>query len=483
MKINLLLASAFLMLSMLAPSAFAQSGISEKLNQSLDAMVNHTPASVEQTNRRTVITGGSLAIKLQTNRVDAFSFRPPSISVGCGGLDMFFGAFSMISKEQLVQALRAVVTGALQYAFRIALKVLCQSCEQIMSQIGSILQDANRFLGDMCNVTTNFLESKWSSTEVANNTRTRMGLTSSGVEEDNASAFSFGGALSSIGKFMDSFGEPTAKQALPELGNQLYEAMKASEGNVFTFLGSNNPFFEEMMSLIGTVVVCSEGKQAGCPGATVPPGGVSSRQEGETVTNVYPPLMKFEDLVIGPTTIDSSNAVLGTAMWRCNTFAGDYACLSPRSDNLAGFVSIKERMLNAFLGDGSSVGIIRKMRHNYWDALTPEEEIWMKGGGPIVGMVIDLATKNEEAARGWLTDHADVLAAEFTFQMLNDFMVRVRQAMAQGPTQKMSEQLDLIEKAFENSRADFVKIQAGAQGRAVAFDKYRALAAVHTGKY
>lgn len=483
---KLLILLSLAVLFALAPShAHAQSSISDKITESLDAMVNYTPPGVHETNRRTVVSGGSLTVKMQTGSVEGFAFRPPSISTGCGGVDAFFGAFSMISKDVLVQALRGIVTGALQYAFRIALKVLCQSCEQIMSEIASTLQAANRWLGDMCNTTLNFLEGKYPSENVAAKARAENANVQQGTTEDTASSKKWGSFRSAMEDFRNASPDADAavKANFPEYGNQLYMLMQAAEDTTFYWLGDKSQFYEEMISLVGTVIVCSAGDD-GCPLPSSEADTVHAEQDGAVTKNHYRPVLSFEYLVSGNTMAanDDGTARPG-AIWECLSHGGDIPCKGMRPGTLDGYVSVTERMRRAFLGYGTNPGIINKLHDSPTAALTTEEERWLLAGGSMVGMVLDLAIKDRGSAIGWVEDYGEVLAAEFTFNMVIEFLTKLRQAAANKPTTTLSTQMDLIDVAFADARADYMKIQARAQGRGIAFDAYRARAATLSGRY
>lgn len=485
MKNILILLSLAVVFAWFPSNAHAQSSISDKISESLDAMVNYTPPGVHETNRRTVISGGSLTVKMQTGAVEGFAFRPPSISTGCGGVDAFFGAFSMISKEVLVQALRGIVTGALQYAFRIALKVLCQSCEQIMSEIAATLQAANRWLGDMCNATLNFLESKYPSENVAASISAQRGNTATGAAEDAAAANKWGSFRSAMEDFRNASPNPDTalKNSIPEYGNQLYMLMQAAEDTTFHWLGNQTQFYEEMISLVGTVIVCSAGDD-GCPVPSSEADTIQASQDGAVTKNFYKPVLSFEYLVSGDTMAanDDGTARAG-ALWECLSHGGEVPCKGMRPGTMDGYVSVTERMRRAFLGYGTNPGIIQKLHDSPSSALTTEEERWLLAGGSVVGMVLDLAIKDPGSARGWIDDYGEVIAAEFTFNMVVEFLTKIRQAAANKPTTTLANQMELIDAAFSNARADYMKIQARAQGRGIAFDAYRARAATLSGRY
>ena len=84
----------------LAPAASAS--VAETL---FDKYSVNNPGT-RNTNRGTVFYGGSFNARIDQNPTELVGFQAPSISGGCGGIDMFAGSFSLVSKDEVVQMLR-----------------------------------------------------------------------------------------------------------------------------------------------------------------------------------------------------------------------------------------------------------------------------------------------------------------------------------------------------------------------------------------
>ena len=69
-------------------------------------------------------TGGNLFARNQVYRSELGSIQLPSYKAGCGGIDMFTGAFSFINGNQLVQTLKGIGSNAEGLFYMIALESL-----------------------------------------------------------------------------------------------------------------------------------------------------------------------------------------------------------------------------------------------------------------------------------------------------------------------------------------------------------------------
>lgn len=92
---------------------------------------------------------------MNTNLVNV-SF--PKASVGCNGIDIFLGSFSMINGDQLVQIGRGIAQGSAVYAFNTAVSAICADCAAIIANIQDKLAALNKFAKDSCNATYEFLQ-------------------------------------------------------------------------------------------------------------------------------------------------------------------------------------------------------------------------------------------------------------------------------------------------------------------------------------
>lgn len=100
------------------PQSAGASFIGEQMNRMYDEIIsNHTEPGAYRTARRVVLSGGGTRIRTRLMDLHPVTVEPPSISAGCGGINLFTGSFSFINSEQWIQFARAVASNAVSYAF------------------------------------------------------------------------------------------------------------------------------------------------------------------------------------------------------------------------------------------------------------------------------------------------------------------------------------------------------------------------------
>ena len=112
-----------LSLTLFSPGQASAASLDDTLGGVFDnVMSNTTDAGRYDTMRRGVITGGRFSARTKITRANLMYFDPPSMSAGCGGIDLFGGSFSFINKDQLIQLARATAQNAVGLLFESALK-------------------------------------------------------------------------------------------------------------------------------------------------------------------------------------------------------------------------------------------------------------------------------------------------------------------------------------------------------------------------
>jgi hypothetical protein len=131
----------------LAPPA-AQAGWFDQFSGSI---VTHGGGSwsLQQQNH---YAAGGFSMRYPTKNNQLFSFTAPKISVGCGGIDAFWGAFSFLDPEYLVQMLRNILQAAPAFAFKLALEAMCEPCSAILAELMAIAEAMNALSIDECGI-------------------------------------------------------------------------------------------------------------------------------------------------------------------------------------------------------------------------------------------------------------------------------------------------------------------------------------------
>lgn len=131
-------------------SSMSQASLQQEMNQLFGSMTNTTAPGVFESQRRGVISGGSVVVRNRIMNENLVSMVPPSFQAGCGGIDMFAGSLSFVNADQFVQLLRSVAANAKGYAFQLALSAMCEKCSQHMETLQKKIQQLNEYFGNSC---------------------------------------------------------------------------------------------------------------------------------------------------------------------------------------------------------------------------------------------------------------------------------------------------------------------------------------------
>lgn len=112
----------------------------QKFFHEIGSSTNVTPAGAYKGQEGGFYTGGSLYSRNPTREYQLFNVQMPSISAGCGGIDVFTGGMGFIDSKRLVEMMKAIGANSVGYSFSLALK---QMSPQIMNQIEELQSWAN----------------------------------------------------------------------------------------------------------------------------------------------------------------------------------------------------------------------------------------------------------------------------------------------------------------------------------------------------
>lgn len=130
----------------LALSSPARAGFLEDYYDSVGAQGAVTPAGVYQSQGIGVATGGSFVVKVPRKDFTPVAIEAPHLKAGCGGIDVFLGAFALPSREEFVSFLRSIGSAMPGLAFQLALQYLSPDLnEQVTSFRDLIMKMTEKF--------------------------------------------------------------------------------------------------------------------------------------------------------------------------------------------------------------------------------------------------------------------------------------------------------------------------------------------------
>jgi conjugative transfer pilus assembly protein TraH len=165
-----------------------EAGILDNFYNSAGAMSNITGPEAYKTQNMNVISGGSLVFRAPNRTFTPFSLTPPSLKMGCGGIDLIAGSFSMFNLKEFVDFLRNVGQNSAGLAFKVALETLAPDLESKIQDIASDINQMNRYFGNSCQAAHALMDgpaSQWISDAV---TEAKGYVTSMGSGTDSAAA-------------------------------------------------------------------------------------------------------------------------------------------------------------------------------------------------------------------------------------------------------------------------------------------------------
>ena len=238
-----------LILSVTAVSAEA------KIEKKMDQMWQTTSATFNKKGVNGAYTAslGGFSTRTPIRNINIFSWSPPKFKAGCGGIDAQFGAFSLISKDQIEQILRTVMNNAKGYAVKIAIGKICPDCLNVLNDLEAKATGLSSSMKNTCELSAAGVD--WLATAVGINE------TTTGISNDSEKDYGDAKKQQASNDGNQLRGKPgnTAKD-WAQYGNSLLNtlisvnAFDKSKIDIDIY-GSDEQFFQIAMSLFGTTIV------------------------------------------------------------------------------------------------------------------------------------------------------------------------------------------------------------------------------------
>lgn len=374
--------------------AHANSNLRSEMNKMFGSMSNTTAPGVFETNRRGVISGGSVVVRNKIMNTSIVAWQPPSFNAGCGGIDLFGGSFSFINKEQFVALARSIASNAAGYAFYLALDSMCPSCRSVIDNIQKKIQELNQFFGNSCQLAQGLVTDPAGSFEKA---REVTGGLAKAVVGGAGDIFESMTGVTGEAPTQNTPKTPDVEKKMR--GNIVWEALKTKGVSGWFSYGGDN-LNMAIMTVTGTVIIgkdapASDGKGESAKISRLPSGLITG-------------LISFDELVHGGK----------VRIYRCDETE---KCLDPTDKasetDITGFAQMVRTML---AGNGATPGIIQKIRMGV--GLEQSEKNFIAALPKSMGsMVFRLSRISEEVAIGFVIDSSEPIGREMAFELLKAF--------------------------------------------------------------
>ena len=272
----------------------------------MDAMWNQTAPSLGGVNDNYGGTLGGLSVRTPVRSFNVMAFDPPRFGAGCGGIDAYFGSFSMISEKNLQNLIRAIIANGTGYAAKIALDNLCPPCQNIMSGLQDWTTKINSQAKNTCQLSmaaVDYLRGKRNPSAFGDDSKGQseaVMTASSGAAKDFAEANdnrTYGGRNTNR--------PADAAEHSTEYGNNMMNTLVSAgvfqdsgNGAIDTRpYGGDKAFLQMAMSLYGTQIILTGDKATSSPS-----GGIFVQGSADRIDKDLAPIWSFQDLVNGAPT-------------------------------------------------------------------------------------------------------------------------------------------------------------------------------------
>ena len=142
-----------IVLTFAAPASADVGGGMTNWFNSMGGFSNSTPPSSYKTQTMNGFSGGGLYVRSPVKNYQLMSATAPSLSIGCGGIDLTAGSFSYINKATLTAMLQNIGT-SLGYAFLLAIKSSMPEMADLFQSLQSEASKINNANINSCQLTS-----------------------------------------------------------------------------------------------------------------------------------------------------------------------------------------------------------------------------------------------------------------------------------------------------------------------------------------
>ena len=272
--------------------------------------INVTRPMAYEGQRAGFVTMGSVQVRTRVRNTQLANIQLPSVQAGCGGIDLFGGAFSFLSKEELIMLMEAIMQNAAGFAFELALESMSPAVQETVAKLRDLAQQVNSVNISSCEAGQALASSLWPKIDSASRHICATMGSYQGLFADQVSARHScnegAGQADTLAQANDEM-----RDQVPIDINYAWEAIQKN-----AFIASDQNLAEFFMTLTGTIITTAPANSTEGPGHNpIPPRAASEDMvlalvEGGTVqiwqcdddTCLYP---KLQD-----TTISQSDALI-----------------------------------------------------------------------------------------------------------------------------------------------------------------------------
>lgn len=167
--------SSFFVLSFVfaLTSAASSNPVQDEMREFFDSngiLVNTTDPGKYKTQAASHYTLGSVYARTPIKNTQLASLSLPSARAGCGGIDLFGGAFSFLNADELINTMKAIGNNALALSFQLAIESISPVIAEKIEDLRQLQQEINSLNINSCETAAVAIGSIWEKTDASNRT-------------------------------------------------------------------------------------------------------------------------------------------------------------------------------------------------------------------------------------------------------------------------------------------------------------------------
>ncbi|MTH94759.1 conjugal transfer protein TraH [Roseibium sp. RKSG952] len=342
------------------------------------------------------------------------TFKWTWYKAGCGGIDLYGGAFSFANSEQYTQLLRSIGANAAGYAFQLALQTAMPDIASVIETIQRKILALNQHFGNSCQLAQGLVNDTLGAMNMKRIVEGETDATATGMVRDFFKAWS-----ASDGKSGTEMSQENGSETYnATIGNIVWMQLKKNSAASWFRYGDDD-LLETILSMTGSIVVTdlkeAEDGKGKVNNVITQPGG----------------LVTLEDLLKGGT----------FEVYSC---ASDQKkCMSnPGARRTVTLDSLVERLQDVLVGSDSSVGLITKWSLNT-SSVTDEEQAFLANMPSTFGSLTKrAAVSSPEFAIGLSDEVAKSMALQMVMNVVRDLFQVADVAMSNSDVPETKEALE-----------------------------------------
>lgn len=204
-------------------------------------------------------TAGSLYIRTAARNSTIATLQLPNLRAGCGGIDIFTGAFSFLSKEELIAMSKAIAANAAGFAFQLALESISPSVAKTVGELRDLAQKVNNLNISSCETAASLVGGIWPKTDTASRLICESIGNDGGLFSDWVGSRHGCGTEGKQVQTLNGASGPLEEQR-PLNVNYAWKALKKN-----AFFATENSLAEVFMTMTGTIIVRAPASENGTP--------------------------------------------------------------------------------------------------------------------------------------------------------------------------------------------------------------------------